>query len=305
MNTIDTPVIVLIYHRVTTLASDPQLLAVSPENFRSQLQFLKNNYPILRFEDDWTKVATPSIAITFDDGYADNVLEALPIIEEVGIPVTFFVSTGLIGTLQEFWWDELERVILGKAVEREQFVLRDDRFGRSWSTLLQADREKLYNEMQPLMKRVSHTKRNDWLAQLREWAGVGEEGRGSHRAMNREELLLLASSKWVTIGAHTVRHDPLSILPSEQQKTEIISSKKYLEDITGKEITVFSYPFGCGNDYDADSIRICKDAGFVRVAANFTGQAHRWTDQFQMPRQLVRNWTLEQFEKQMKKFWVL
>src|SRR4051794_28319151 len=102
------PVVVLIYHRVTVLADDPQLLAVSPDKFRAQLEILKR-YPILRFEDDWSKVRQPSIVITFDDGYADNHREALPILTEYGLPATFFVTAGAVGSNSEFWWDELER----------------------------------------------------------------------------------------------------------------------------------------------------------------------------------------------------
>src|ERR1700674_4950010 len=91
-NFVDPPVVVLLYHRVTTIPSDPEMLAVSPDNFRAQTRYLKENFPIVRFEEDWTKARKPAVAITFDDGYADNVLEALPILEEVEVPATFFVS---------------------------------------------------------------------------------------------------------------------------------------------------------------------------------------------------------------------
>src|SRR5689334_4536799 len=81
LNLVDSPVVILLYHRVTTLPADPQLLAVSPDNFRAHLKFLKENFPVVRFEDDWSEVKKPAVAITFDDGYADNALEALPILE--------------------------------------------------------------------------------------------------------------------------------------------------------------------------------------------------------------------------------
>lgn len=119
LNRVDPPVIVLLYHRVTTLVSDPEMLAVSPENFRAQMRHLKENHHLVRFEEDWSKAAKPAVAITFDDGYADNALEALPILDEVGVPATFFVSTGTIGTTREFWWHELERIILGGGVPVE------------------------------------------------------------------------------------------------------------------------------------------------------------------------------------------
>ena len=112
LNLIDSPVIILIYHRVTDLPADPEMLAVSPDNFRLHMKFLKQQFGIVRFEEEWTNVQKPAVAITFDDGYADNVLEALPILEEIGVPATFFVSTGRIGSGREFWWDRLEGILL-------------------------------------------------------------------------------------------------------------------------------------------------------------------------------------------------
>ena len=131
-NLIDNPIIILLYHRVTDLSDDPEMLAVSPGNFRHHMEFLKQQFPIVRFEEDWSDLKKPAVAITFDDGYADNALEALPILEEVGIPATFFVSTGNLGTNHEFWWHRLENILLQDGRFPENFKLDDSRFGRTW-----------------------------------------------------------------------------------------------------------------------------------------------------------------------------
>ncbi|MDX2495080.1 MAG: polysaccharide deacetylase family protein [Desulfuromusa sp.] len=302
-NRFDKPVIILIYHRVTTLSSDPQMLAVSPENFRFQLDFLKKHYPVLRFEDDWRKIDRPSVVITFDDGYADNVKEALPIIEDVGIPVTFFVSTGNLDTRHEYWWDELERMILTDNSLPEQFCLNDERQGRTWPTGTLQEREMLYKELHLLMMWLEPERRDNWLAQLRVWADQSTKGRDAYRALSFGELQQLADSPWVTIGAHTVSHTPLSVLSEERQREEIITSRKQLEKITGSQVTTFSYPFGRKEHYNQTSIRLCREAGFRKVAANFPGQVHRWTDPMQLPRHLVRNWDPEVFANKLKGFW--
>lgn len=304
LNLIDQPVVILIYHRVTTLPTDPQMLAVTPDNFRAQLQFLKNNFPILRFEDDWSGITEPSVAITFDDGYADNALEALPVLDELGVPATFFVSTGAIGDTREFWWDELERIILGHWSFADRFVLEDNRFGRAWPTATGTDRQKMYNEIHPLIKKIDAVCRENWFSQLRSWADANEAARATHRSMTLDELQALSQNPWVTIGAHTVSHTPLSTLPVQFQSEEIAESKKQLENWLSKEITVFSYPFGGLVDYTPESVRLCKKAGFVKSAANFPGQAHRWSDPYQLPRQLVRNWPIDFFAKEMEQFWI-
>ncbi len=139
--------------------------------------------------------------------------------------------------------------------------------------------------------------------QLRHWAQTGEGGADTHRVMTVDELRLLAGSGSATIGAHTVTHTRLSSLSKEAQREEITASKKQLEAWLGREISVFSYPFGRRPDYTKQSIALCREVGFTRAAANFPGQAHRWTDPYQIPRHLVRNWPLETFAEKLREFW--
>jgi peptidoglycan/xylan/chitin deacetylase (PgdA/CDA1 family) len=302
-NLIDCPIIILIYHRVTDLPSDPEMLAVSPGNFRRQMEFLKRQFRVVRFDEEWSNPQKPAVAITFDDGYADNVLEALPVLEEVGVPATFFVSSGHIGTGAEFWWHRLEGVLLQEGEFHSRFTLNDVRYGRAWGTETVQQRKVLYTALNALMQRVSADRREDWLSQLEEWTDPGNKGKSIHRSMTREELKRLAASPWVAIGAHTVTHPALAALTEEQQRKEILISKQELENIIGKKITTFSYPFGRKKDYNRTSVRLCREAGFIKVAANFPGQVHRWTDPYQLPRHLVRNWDLDTFTAEMKSFW--
>ncbi len=303
LNYLDPPVLVLLYHRVTVLPTDPEMLAVTPANFRAQLRFLKDNFPIVRFEEDWTGVPKPAVAITFDDGYADNILEALPILEEVGIPATFFISTGTIGTSKNFWWHELERMILETESTPLSFTLEDDRCTQNWPTSSFKERQKFYQEIVQLMTDADTAYRDNWLAQLRRWSHVEDTINSPHRAMTTEELRQLSMSKWVTIGAHTVTHSRLSSLSPDMQREEIVGSKNQLEAWLGQKVTTFSYPFGKRCHYTNTTVALCREAGFTKVAANFPGQVHRWTDPCQIPRQLVRNWPEEIFSEKLRGFW--
>ena len=107
------------------MQADMNAIAVSPTNFRAQIDYLKKNFPIVRFEENWDTVQKPAIAITFDDGYADNLTEALPILREAEVPATFFISTEHLGVGGEFWWDALERMVTGDGDYPKQFVLQD------------------------------------------------------------------------------------------------------------------------------------------------------------------------------------
>jgi len=302
INLFSSPVIILVYHRVTDLVSDPEMLAVSPGNFRRHMEFLKQQYRIMRFEEEWSDLKEPAVVITFDDGYADNVLEALPILEETEVPATFFVSTGRIGTGKEFWWHRLEGILLREGEFPARFELHDPRYGQVWPADTLQQRKVLYTELNALMQKVSPDNLEAWLDQLGNWAGPGYVGKNIHRSMDQEEIKILAASPWATIGAHTVTHSALAALAEEQQQNEIFTSKQDLENMTGMEIKTFSYPFGRKKDYNQTSIRLCREAGFIKAASNFPGQVHGWTDPFQLPRHLVRNWDLDTFAVEMQSF---
>ena len=102
---------VLLYHRVCNIDNDPWKIAVNPLAFEQQIKYLKDNFDILRFEDDWKNVKKKSIVITFDDGYVDNFKYAVPILEKYNVPATIFISTDNIGKPDQFWWDELADMI--------------------------------------------------------------------------------------------------------------------------------------------------------------------------------------------------
>ncbi|WP_027713882.1 polysaccharide deacetylase family protein [Desulfuromonas sp. TF] len=303
LNLVDRPLIILIYHRVTDLPSDPEMIAVTPENFRRHMQYLKTNFQVLRFEEEWGSLKEPSVVVTFDDGYADNALEALPILEEVGVPATFFVSSGVVVGGRDFWWHRLEALLLKEGEFPECFRLENDLFGQVWATANFDQRKQTYAALCLLMRKLDVERRENWFEQIENWAGCGYPTETRHRAMTRHELKTLAASPWATIGAHTVTHSALSALSEARQRQEIFTSKQDLETIIGRGITTFSYPFGRKCEYDRTSMHLCREAGFDKVAANFPGQVHRWSDPLQLPRHLVRNWDLETFAAELKGFW--
>jgi peptidoglycan/xylan/chitin deacetylase (PgdA/CDA1 family) len=303
-NFINKPIIVLLYHRVADLKQDPQQLAVSENNFRDHLQLIKKSYQILNLGEDWSCSAEPSVVITFDDGYADNFLNALPILEEYEVPATFFVSSGYINRNVEFWWDELERIILLQSYLPPNFELENDLARRIWHTGTALGRQLFYHEMHRVLKTIDYQAREKHLEQLRSWAKAGDAARESHRPLSLAELQSFAQSKYVTIGAHTITHTPLINQSIDRQYYEIYNSKRQLEKWLDKEVTLFSYPFGSKKDYCSKTITAIKKIGFKKAVSNFPGQWHVWNEHYQIPRQLVRNWDRDTFLEKIKDFFV-
>lgn len=300
-NFFDAPVLVLLYHRVTTLSRDPQRLAVRPENFRRQMEWLKARCPVLRFDEDWRAARRPAAVVTFDDGYADNAREALPILEAVGVPAAFFVSTGNIGSPREFWWDEIERCIESAPVAARRLELPTEEGSRAFPAATAEERRMLYDRLHPLLKAMPVPPRERALAALRAWAQVDEAGRESHRPLSVAELQALAASPWAAIGAHSISHAPLARLTEQAQRMEIEASRSQLRGWIGRPVELFSYPFGGRSDYDRRAVELCRAAGVRKAASNVQGSWHRWHDELQIPRRLVRDWELPEFTAQIER----
>src|SRR6188474_2397677 len=90
---------VLLYHRVCKLDHDNLLLSVTPDNFFDQVNYLKKYHRILKADEfreivlQKKKFPPGSVLITFDDGYADNYINALPVLESLDVEAIFFIST--------------------------------------------------------------------------------------------------------------------------------------------------------------------------------------------------------------------
>lgn len=295
-------VLTLLYHRVRTYEQDVQLLCVTPEHFAEQMDWLKANYKIVRFDEDWDRIEGNAVCITFDDGYRDNFLTAAPIMKQRRIPATVFVATGNMDSGREMWWDELERNLLADKDYRAEFQLSDAMFGCRWNVETQGQRGDLYRTLHWLMRHVEVGRRNDWLKQLQAWNGYTEDGREENRCVQLADIRDTDTSV-IQIGAHTVNHPVLSGLASEEQKREIERSKWCLEDALKQPVVTFSYPFGGKDDYNEETVAICRELGFLKVAANIPGIWETGDDAYQIPRHIVRDWDVVQFEKQIKAFW--
>lgn len=296
---------ILYYHRVFEVEDDINLLCVTPMKFEQQMRYLKKNYDILRFDEDWNNRDDKGIVITFDDGYLDNFQYALPILEELEIPATVFVSVGTLENSREFWWDELERLILSEDNHLDIIDIVDDKYGCSWTTSTYELKLNCYHALHYMIKNfIDVGTREQWFGQLRRQLGVNEYARYNFRTLDKQSCTELAKSKYITIGAHTISHPSLAKISAQDQWNEIVNSKKYLETLLQKTIDMFSYPFGGkGIDYNESTIRICKQAGIRKAASTIPGI---WTSEcsdYDIPRNIVRNWGIAEFQYMMNKYW--
>lgn len=264
----------LLYHRVAETEVDPWGNAVTPERFDRQLEALAAEMRLCSLAElsataEAGSIPDRSVAVVFDDGYADNLANALPVIERRQVPVTLFVATGFIGKEGPYWWDELTDLLLGRG-ERPK-ALDVSLAGRRVTAPTATPEERrvaLLAVVQPALSALPPAEVDAALDPLRAWAARGMEGgsvNGSGasvaRAMSAAELRRFAASPLVELGVHTRDHPRLPALPAAEQREQIRAGREDLADLAGVTPRFFAFPYG---DASRRSARLVREAGFER-----------------------------------------
>ena len=284
--------VILGYHRVSD-GPDPYDLAVSPERFAEQLEVLGRRGRPLPLGELPGLLATGgvpkrSVVLTFDDGYADVLHLAKPLLEQFGIPASVFVVSGALG--RELWWDRLDRLAsTATAVGLRLILPIGDSMFRWPMKGVTTSEEGLRRSLYPRLRQLDSAACEAVLDQLGELIGESAEtgAVGYRRVVTSDELRCLSEGDLVQIGAHTMTHPALSQLSAERQREEIAGSRRDLEAALGRQVTGFSYPFG---DTGAGAARLVQEAGFLYACESRSAVAWRRTEQFALPRFWVPNW---------------
>lgn len=299
---------ILLYHRVKNLLHDPLQLAVHPDNFYEQLKTLQKKYYFISIDELFDallkkkKIKGKTILVTFDDGYVDNFTYALPILETLQIPAAFFITTSHLNTDNELWWDELGRMILQTEQLPEKISLIPSNAQDSKMVLSSLNKEILFNTIHDHLKFADFLSRNKMLASLRKQINNTINRNTDNRLMNFDELKKMSQSNIVTIGAHTVNHVSLSVQQIDNQHNEIDEGKNVLEKLIQKPVKFFAYPYGTTKDFNNNTVQLLIKSSFQLAFVNYYGFVTKKTHPYKIPRILVRNWSAQQLEKNINKF---
>ncbi len=314
--------LILMYHRVNEMYPDPWSLCVTPTHFAEHLEILKKSYYSIQLQQlvkelDNGKLQRGKVIVTLDDGYADNLHKAKPWLERYDIPATVFLATGHVGYKREFWWDELERLLLlpgtlpetlritingcqnewhlGEDANYTEAEYRNHFYWKVWEKP-PSQRHFLYISLWELLQPLHERERCRIQDELLAWAGISQECRPTHRTLSSEEVITLAQGKLIEVGAHSVTHTNLHLLPTPSQEDEIMRSKAFIEELLGNQVTSFAYPFG---SYTSDTVAIVRKAGFNCACASSEDIVRSTTDRFQLPRFHIHDWNGEEFARKL------
>jgi peptidoglycan/xylan/chitin deacetylase (PgdA/CDA1 family) len=304
---------VLMYHRIAEPESDPWSLCVSPQHFAEHLKVLQQNFHPLSLQEmvqaqRQRQIPKGGVAITFDDGYADNFLCAKPLLEQHDTPATFFIASGCIDRPQEFWSDQLEQIFLltdrlpetlslsiagqqhtwtlSEAIEYPPEMRDQDRQLFPWEAPTDS-RLGLYYQVWKLMHPLLGAEQTQILEVLFQWAGVSSRLRPTRRTMTLEELRRLDQGKRIEIGAHTANHPYLPAHSLDLQDQEIIQGRQQLEQWLGHSIRSFAYPYG---GYIKQTVKLLSEAGFDYACSTVAEPVWWGSHDLQIPRFEVRDW---------------
>jgi peptidoglycan/xylan/chitin deacetylase (PgdA/CDA1 family) len=227
-------------------------------------------------------------AITFDDGYADNLTMASPILRGAGIPATFFICTGALGDPRGFWWDRLAHALTTGPLAAvapaaipnlPSEVDLTDREGRRAATL----------RMAAELRAMRPSDRDQALANLEEvLLSTGGGFSTECPVLDASGVRELASLPLTEVAAHTENHAMLSILSREEQFDEISRSVHTIRHIAPRSrVRFLAYPYGGEQDYNSASAVAARDAGLEAAFVNHAGRFDAGREQFRVPRYYV------------------
>jgi peptidoglycan/xylan/chitin deacetylase (PgdA/CDA1 family) len=298
--------VILMYHRVANLATDHHALAVTPEHFAAHLSYLSATCQPMRLLDlidALQQHALPkrAVAITFDDGYVDNYQQAYPLLKKARLPATIFVTAGMLDGVREFWWDDLERLLLLPAQLPNELQISINGQTYAWPTGSMTDRRKMHEAVYWLVRPLPHNAREKVLNDLADWASMTQTGRPDYRAVTTSELMTLAQSDLIEIGGHTLHHPQLSSLSPDMQTSEIVGGCQRLEMILERTVQSFAYPYG---DFSETTAAIVCAAGFRTACTTRHGSIESGNDLFQLRRCAVSDWDITTFKQKLDSFFV-
>jgi peptidoglycan/xylan/chitin deacetylase (PgdA/CDA1 family) len=249
------------------------LLEITPDFLDRALTLIRaEGYDLVSLDDALARLAAPRkgrffVALTFDDGYRDNVEHAWPVLAKHGAPWTLFVTPGFADRTARLWWLELEEAI--RALPQLNVTLPDGPF----TARTESDREKqrAFDRLYWRLRKQPEAILLSAISDLATMAGIDSAALVERECLPWDTLRALAGAPGVTIGAHTLSHPMLAKHDETFARTEIVAGKARLEAELGVPITHFAYPVGDPTSAGPRDFALVKAAGFASAVTTRPG----------------------------------
>lgn len=267
--------IALAYHRVIDHTGPGFVgfagnVSATPSEFADQMAWVADRFSVVSLDDVAAAAAGASlpdraVLITFDDGYQDNLDNALPVLRRLGLSAALFVATDHVGTGKAFWWDRVAAFFVHRAGEEVDLPI----LGQArWDA---ADAQSLAARWIAAAKRIPHDEMRAAVTTLTEGTDAADIGGLVMSWDGAREM----ASHGVAIGGHTHTHPILTRVPIETAREEINRSRADVGREIGAAAIGFAYPNGGTGDFDDTVVRAVGEAGYPVAFTLLPGPTRR------------------------------
>jgi peptidoglycan/xylan/chitin deacetylase (PgdA/CDA1 family) len=255
---------ILVYHGVC-----PQdhlrfnTLFLKLKTFEAHLRFYKKYYNIISLDDFYEQRFLKNkfnVCLSFDDGFANNYKYVLPLLQQYKVPATFFI-TGIREAGYDILWNDF--LAIATLYGPRKVKINDNYYEKVRGKYISVVNKRSLSD---ILRASGFVVKSEALEVLSSLVAFRNDLRDEDywRQMDEKQLQKLSACPRVTIGSHGYYHNDLSQVSLEQAKDEMSCSKKYLENITGKEIKALAFPYGA---YTHEVKEEAKKIGYSQLLA--------------------------------------
>lgn len=229
------------------------------ERKREGWRFISLDFLLDNFEE--CRRRKRNMVVTLDDGYRDNHRFAWPLFRKHAIPFTVYVTNAFPNGTADLWWYRLAATIARNS------ALTVTAGGEAINVSC-TDRDAAFRGIRRLLLSLSPEERKGQMDRLAGETPWAEEG---GYAMTWEDIRDMAADPLCTIGCHTMTHQNLALLSTEEARREICQSRTELEENIGKEVAHFAYPYGSRYEISERVVGLVKETGFRSAVTTDVG----------------------------------
>ena len=273
---------VLIFHRVLP---EPDLIfpgEMHARRFTEVCGWLKSWFNVVPLDQAIAQLKTGTLparaaCITFDDGYADNLSIALPILRAQDLKATFFIATGFLNG-GRMWNDTIIEAVRGSTGPMLDLSI----IGLGSHPIASPDAKR--GAIESIIAQIKYLPVTERICITEDLAKASRVAMPDNLMMTSEGVKAMRAAG-MQIGAHTMAHPILATLDEHQVRNEVNGSKEFLEQLLGERIGLFAYPNGKpGEDYLPQTVEVVRKLGFDAAVSTAWGASGMGDDLFQIKR---------------------
>lgn len=273
---------ILIYHRVLDEPDEMRPWEVDKDRFSWQMELIAKYFNVMAFSEaiermDQGTLPPRAICITFDDGYADNYTNALPILLKNKLSAIFFIASGYLDG-GRMWNDsviESLRLMQAKRLDLREIGL--DLYD------INSPQKKASVALE-IIQKIKHLEPN-LRSQYTNYIVAIENIKLPDNSMLSSQQLIKLHESDMEIGGHTVTHPIMAKLGLDAVKQEVYDNKIALEKMLNTKLRYFAFPNGKPEqDYLIEQIQVIKNCGYEAAVSTMPGVSNVQNDRFQLAR---------------------